>query len=224
MVRRIADDLRRAGQRVFTDTDAIPGQDWQSWIKGRMEEAGHILVILSPAYVGSDHARHELAIATLLESEGKSRIIPVLIADAEPPYVIRAKRYVDLRQDYDAGLALILKAIKAPRQVPEELRAQRRTRTLEFSKVLVSLVGSSLAAAASALGGFASLARWSSSALYIVLTAVGLTLLVALIVRLRSGHQPAPIKIVTQVVDRAFCDALERSSLNPRRGQEENHG
>jgi hypothetical protein len=44
-------------------------------------------------------------------TDGRVRVVPVLLEDCEIPTLLRVKKYVDLRSDYHRGLEQILEAV-----------------------------------------------------------------------------------------------------------------
>jgi len=208
---RIARDLADSGLQVFYDKDLVPGEAWGPRLEQQLRSARHILVLLSPSYVRSPWARRELEAAALSESEGQARIVPVLIQDTEIPAFLSSKHYADLRADYEAGLALIKKALTAKPEIGEVSRARRYRRTYEIMQVLVSLVG-----AATASVSMADVALRDSRVVVVVAVVVTvLTGFIAFVSIYRPRRRSKPLEIVTQGVERAYIDALERSDLNP---------
>ncbi len=107
-VRRLAADLRRHGVPVWLDKDNIPaGARWDVSVENAVEDASHLLLVLSPASVRSPNVRDEIDVAL---SEEK-RIIPVLLADCKPPLRVRRLQYTDFRGDYEAALGELLKVL-----------------------------------------------------------------------------------------------------------------
>lgn len=208
---RIARDLASSGLEVSYDKDLVPGEAWGPRLEQQLRSASHILVLLSPSYVQSPWARRELEAAALSESEGEARIVPVLIEDTEIPAFLRGKHYADLRADYEAGLALIKKALTTKPEVGEVSRARRFRRTSEILQVLVSLI-----AAAATSVSMADVALRDSRVVVVVGVVVAvLTGLIAFISVYRPKRRSKPLEIVTQGIERAYIDALEQSDFNP---------
>lgn len=219
---RIAKDLTRLGLKVFYDKELIPGEAWASRLTQELKRAKYVLVLLSPSYIKSQWARRELEAAALAESEGRTRIVPIVVENTEIPPFLRTKYYADLREDYETGLARLQKALTTTPEPSEESRARRSRKVIGLLGVLASLI-SVAASAISVIGG--SLIKVDSSVIAIVIIAVvGLTTLVAAISAYRPYRRSGPIEITARAVEQAYVDTLEESELNPLRVWEGKHG
>jgi tetratricopeptide (TPR) repeat protein len=102
VARRLHDDLVAQGLAVWLDVESIPeGADWDQAIDEGLSGARFVLVLLSPAAVLSVQVKSEW-------NEALSRnlpMIPLLARDCTVPRVLAVFNYVDLRTDYEAGLA-----------------------------------------------------------------------------------------------------------------------
>lgn len=108
-MQRVRDDLRAAGLIVWTDEGIAPGSiSWKEAIEQAIRYTGVVVVLLSPSANDSRWVQREIDYA---EVQGKP-ILPLLIR-GEPrqavPFALAGSQYVDLRQNYDAGLRAFLK-------------------------------------------------------------------------------------------------------------------
>lgn len=71
--------LAGAGYEVFWDQATPAGQDWDSWIRGRLGGARLVVTIWSKASVASPNVRHEAIIA-----RGAGKLLPVMTDELEP--------------------------------------------------------------------------------------------------------------------------------------------
>ena len=98
---RLAGDLKAAGAAVWLDQlDIAPGERWARAVENALNSCPRLLVILSPASVGSKNVEDEVAFAL---EEGKP-VIPVLCRDCRIPFRLRSLHYADFRSDYARGL------------------------------------------------------------------------------------------------------------------------
>ena len=216
---RIAEDLTHLGVKVFYDKELVPGEAWAPRLAHELKRAKYVLVLLSPSYVKSQWAIKELEAAALAESEGSTRIIPVLVEETEIPPFLQTKYYADLRENYQAGMELVRKALTSQPEPSEESRALGLRRAIDLLGVMVSLIGGAVSVIASAV---------------VALTVAALTALVGIML---VGHGPLsfspsswsayrfyrrspPVELVAHAVQRAYVEALDGSALNPLRGRE----
>jgi hypothetical protein len=108
-VRRLAQDLKAAGARVWMDKlDIRPGQKWAKAVAEALERCNRLLVVLSPASVKS--ANVDAEINEVLES-GKE-VIPIIYRDCKIPFLLKPFQYADFRADYSEALKELLSALK----------------------------------------------------------------------------------------------------------------
>jgi len=113
---RLAEDLKAAGASVWRDQlDIVPGQRWDRAVEDALANSPRMLVILSPASVGSTNVMDEVSFAL----EEKKTVIPIIYKDCTVPFRLRRVQYVDFRQDYNRGLKELLKTL-----APEQKAAQ----------------------------------------------------------------------------------------------------
>ena len=108
-VRRLAQDLKAAGARVWMDKlDIRPGQKWAKAVAEALEKCNRLLVVLSPSSVKS--ANVDAEINEVLES-GKE-VIPIIYRDCKNPFLLKPFQYADFRADYSEALKELLAALK----------------------------------------------------------------------------------------------------------------
>jgi len=118
-VLKLASDLRAAGIDLWIDQlDITPGERWDSAVETALKNAPFLLVVLSPASVGSQNVMDEVAYAL----ENNKKVVPVLHARCVVPFRLQRLQYTDFTLDYDNGLAQLLKALNAghPAQTSHE--------------------------------------------------------------------------------------------------------
>ena len=105
-VRRLADALNRDGVPLFFDEWNIRPGD--SIIRKIFEEglakSDFFVVVLSKASVGSSWVKDELDVPTVRRIGGFTRVVPILKEDCEIPSSLRALRWLDMREDFEAGV------------------------------------------------------------------------------------------------------------------------
>jgi len=111
-VQRLVKDLEAAGIDVFYDQRIKGGDSWVSSLSEAIESARFVLVVLSPDAISSEWIRQEVGVGLVRESQGRSKVIPLLLRDCEPQALLMHKTYVDFRQDYDDGLRLLLQVLQ----------------------------------------------------------------------------------------------------------------
>jgi WD40 repeat protein len=107
---RLAKDLKKAWANVWMDKlDIRPGQLWEQKAEEALENCARLLVILSPASVGSRNVMAEVAFAL----DEQKEVIPVLYRDCRIPFRLRPFQYVDFRTDYSESLDELLTTVAA---------------------------------------------------------------------------------------------------------------
>jgi len=122
---RLAEDLKAAGANVWIDQLDIPaGMPWDRMVEDALNSCPHILVILSPISVKSDHVRDEVSFAL----SKQKRVIPVLYRECDVPFRMARLQHIDFRPDYARGLKLLLKALgvgHSPQPLAEKARLEQ---------------------------------------------------------------------------------------------------
>jgi len=132
-VLHVARDLKAAGANVWLDQmDIVPGQRWDEAIERALAGCPRMLVVLSPTSVRSTNVMDEVSFAL---EEGKT-VIPILYRDCAIPFRLRRVQYIDLRHDYDHGLAELLRLLaEQPSTVASPRAAANVQRTLVVSEI-----------------------------------------------------------------------------------------
>src|SRR5690349_1570745 len=107
-VHRLVNDLEHEGISVFFDQRVQPGESWADSISSAIEDAKFLLLVLSPEYVESSWAQEEMKVGLLKESEGRSKVIPLMFRKCEPPSIIKSKAYANFVDDYEVGLRQLM--------------------------------------------------------------------------------------------------------------------
>jgi anti-anti-sigma factor len=95
---RLARDLRQAGVRVWLDQLDIPiGQRWDEAVERALKECTELIVVLSPAAVGSTNVMDEVSYAL-----GDAKlVVPVLLSACDVPFRLRRVQRIDFSsQEY----------------------------------------------------------------------------------------------------------------------------
>lgn len=114
LAERLSLDLRAAGHTVRLDAweltigDSVPG-----WMNDALGTSAYVVVCYSSAGVSTPWMRREWlsALARQLEDKGV-KLLPVKISGGEPPPILADLKYADLDRDWDAGVCLLLQAIR----------------------------------------------------------------------------------------------------------------
>lgn len=135
---RVADALRLAGNKVWFDAWALaPGDSITDRIQKALTTSDFLVVLLSPRSVNSDWVQTELNAALARELKDRAIIlIPAMLEDCEIPPLLADIQYVDLRQDFEAGLQRLASQLAAASDI-EFSRLDSRT----FEQLVVDLLG-----------------------------------------------------------------------------------
>ena len=81
-------------------------------IQSAIKTASALIVVLSKSSVGSAWCNKELSVGLIRElDERRVVVLPVLLEDCDIPLFLRDKKYADFRNNFDAGLSEIYKAV-----------------------------------------------------------------------------------------------------------------
>jgi hypothetical protein len=109
---RVAKDLMKSGINVWLDKWEIKAGD--SLIKKIFTEGlsncDIFLILISCSSAKSKWVREELDYAIISKIEGITKIIPLIIEKCEIPSPLRPLKWVDLSNDFDAGIREIVKS------------------------------------------------------------------------------------------------------------------
>ena len=105
---RFRDALADRGLEVSDpDRDHLPGENWAGEVARALEESEAMVVLLTPAAVGSPHVKRNIEYA-LGAKNYSNRLIPVVVGGlerlpaAEVPWIVRRMPWFDL-DDTDTG-------------------------------------------------------------------------------------------------------------------------
>lgn len=126
-VRRLVDDLKRAGLRVWLDELELKvGDSIVGGVQGGLGEADYVVAVLSPSAVRSNWVQAELASALMNQiSERGTVVLPVVIQDCEIPPLLEDRLYADFRGDYETGLRRLLAALDVEQVTVEAAQGGR---------------------------------------------------------------------------------------------------
>jgi hypothetical protein len=118
VVQRVADGLRSAGVRTGgagLNKNLSFGTDWWREIERQLATADFVAFFISPDSVRSKWVMHELqvALARQVSGEGGAIILPVILADADVPPLLRQFQWIDLRGgDVGKGVGQLVDTIR----------------------------------------------------------------------------------------------------------------
>jgi len=111
-VTRLATDLRAQNLPTWVDhEDILPSQDWDAEVQAALETARAMILVLTPASVGSNNVKVEWSFFLEL---GKP-IYPILLEDCEIPFRLRLVQYVNFATGSDDALAKLIAALRDKR-------------------------------------------------------------------------------------------------------------
>lgn len=112
---RLADDLRRAGLRVWITPGSIqPLEAWEDAIERGLDESGQFVLLASPNAAQSEWVKRETREAYKAEAKGHIRLYPLMIEDCELSDIYRwlDKQAIHCHLErYNEGLRELLKAM-----------------------------------------------------------------------------------------------------------------
>jgi hypothetical protein len=114
------------------DREIVPGWEWEEAIDKNLRSAEIILLLVSPAFMGSDYVyEHEISKAVERHERGEARVIPIILRPADwewPPLnklqaVPRDAKPITTWANQDEGWLDVVRGI---RRAIEELLVERR--------------------------------------------------------------------------------------------------
>lgn len=115
IVQQIADRLATAGIGVWLDKMSQAGTNWIQEIERELSTADFVAFFISPHSVKKGSAQQELQVALhrQVSREGGAVILPVILADADVPPLLRQYQWIDLRGgDIKNGVDQLVDAIR----------------------------------------------------------------------------------------------------------------
>ncbi len=114
-VRKLADDLRKAGFYAWVDEAEIKlGDSLIEKIREGIDKTEYVGVVLSNNSINSEWVKKEIDIAMNQEIEGrKVKVLPIMLEHVEPPSFLKGKLYADFTSDdlYKSGLKMIIERL-----------------------------------------------------------------------------------------------------------------
>ncbi len=144
-VRALAEELRKAGLRVWFDEWVIgPGDDIYLAIERGLEAARVQILCLSPAALGSEWVTLERSTVLFRDpTNAGRRFIPLLLTDCELPDALRRYKYVDYRRKTKAAFEELLTACRSETEsaspAPTDKSAKKPAQPLEQAEPLATL-------------------------------------------------------------------------------------
>ena len=119
---KLAEDLEKRGFKIWIDRAISGGEEWRQSIEGALQEAGEVVVVLSPNAVSSDWVMHEGSVAYGL---GKP-MYPVRMALVDKlPIWTEKFQYTDFcGVDYDTAFEELVAALTPPNPLEDLLEQQ----------------------------------------------------------------------------------------------------
>lgn len=143
-VERIAERLKADGHDVWIDSQRLlPGDNILQKIEQGLAAADALIVVVSANSFRSQWVQHEFsAIAFQQISTREQRVIPVRIDQSEVPSYLASRLYIDLSEDFDAGLETLSAALLridsqepkdrfAVSEIPKDVRSAQITNLRE---------------------------------------------------------------------------------------------
>jgi len=143
---RIAIELQKAGIDVWIDRWEIKAEDSliQKIFMEGLSKCDIFLILLSCASVKSKWVKEELDFAIIKKIEGVIRIIPLIKEQCEIPPPLRALLWVDLSEDFDAGIRRVVESIYDASEKPPPGKISELKDNVDGLSKVASTVGSIL--------------------------------------------------------------------------------
>ena len=146
IVDKIISQLEIDGHDVWVDSlKLFPGDNLQRKIQEGLETADAFVIVISENSFRSESVQHEISTIALQQiSKREQRIIPVRIDRSEVPSYLADRVYVDLSENFDAGLDRLsktllvatLESLAAPRERVISAAGERTTQISRLREAL----------------------------------------------------------------------------------------
>jgi hypothetical protein len=114
-VHRILSRLREDGHEICNDFDLNPGDNITELIDRGLQNADAFVFVISENSLKSEWVRYEFTTIALRDiSQNQKRIIPLRIDKSPVPGYMADRVYIDLSDDFDAGLERLSIALSTP--------------------------------------------------------------------------------------------------------------
>ncbi|MEX5215806.1 MAG: toll/interleukin-1 receptor domain-containing protein [Nitrospiraceae bacterium] len=122
--KKLADRLREAGLEVWDpEQELLPGSDFASHLKGALDRAEAVVVLISPDAMESRSVSHEIEYA-LGAKHLRGRLIPVVVRPTkQAPWILNTLQTVRY-QDADKTSRHIVDLLTHPQDAPQTKRRQ----------------------------------------------------------------------------------------------------
>lgn len=139
VVNKIIDRLKTDGQEIWADAVRLkPGDNVEQKIREGLEDAEVLIIIISENSFRSRWVQYELSAIALREiSKGERRVIPVRIDQSAVPGYLANRVYLDLSQDFDAGLEKLVLELRTitPQSLSSRVSTSPETRGTQIHKL-----------------------------------------------------------------------------------------
>jgi hypothetical protein len=115
VVAKIVHRLKRDGHRIWIDVMQLkPGDNIQQTVQKGLDQADAMVVVVSRNSFKSKWIQQEFTMIALQQlSKRERRIIPVKIDDSPVPAYLADRVYIDMSENFDAGLERLSQALEA---------------------------------------------------------------------------------------------------------------
>jgi hypothetical protein len=109
----IAEDLRAAGFAVWDPIAKLqPGENWALEVGKALRDAEAMVVLLSPAALGSEHVKRDIEYA-LGDVRFKGRLLPVVIRPVkEIPWILETLQVLRIEADPERGRRRVVEVLR----------------------------------------------------------------------------------------------------------------
>jgi hypothetical protein len=139
----LASYLGRLGLKVWMDTkDLVAGQRIIEKVSEAISKSDLYVVCLSPAALSSPWVNHELSAALTLETtQGRPKVLPIMIAKSEIPAMLTGRLYVDMTGSLDQAKQKLKQTIEThlDQEAMEQIKKVPMERQLVISSVRLIL-------------------------------------------------------------------------------------
>ena len=137
-VKRVVEELRSKGLKVWFDAHINTGTDWDEVLEEQIIAADNMVLFLSKTSVASDMVKNELFFA----QQNNTTVNPVLIEPCQLPLAMARMHYIDLTNNFDKGVDRLAEDIKQGQSSsPTDQNEVRESGSKSLTKKLVLLSG-----------------------------------------------------------------------------------
>jgi len=133
LANKLVVDLRNAGISVWVDkNERLAGHDTVDEVYDGIRNSQFLALLLTPELIQSKWLSQELDTARVeaIEKDGVT-IIPLIFKNSSIPEVLKTKKYIDFKGDYESGLTQFLQVFTTP-AFPREIAEKK----LELEDIL----------------------------------------------------------------------------------------